>query len=89
MISRTGAFDFVDGGRTYACRVEEPHEGRPEAWWWFRVAGDDDPYAPFRADVGDTEASVHARVVAYYEERVARRGGPPRSRTGIAVRMLG
>jgi hypothetical protein len=74
MVSMTGAFHFVDGGRAYACRVEEPHGGRPEAWWWFDVAGDGNRYAPFRAAVGDTEESVRARIVAYYEERLARRG---------------
>lgn len=74
MVSMTGAFEFVDGGRAYACRVEEPHGGRPEAWWWFAVVGDEGRYAPFQADVGDTVASVRARVVAYYEGRVARRG---------------
>jgi hypothetical protein len=74
MVSMTGAFDFVDGGRSYTCRVEEPHRGRAEAWWWFDVAGDRNRYAPFRADVGDTQASVRDRIVAYYEDRIARRG---------------
>ena len=74
MVSMTGAFDFVDGGRMYKCRVEEPDRGAREAWWWFGVAGDGSRYAPFRADVGDTEASVRARVIAYYENRVTRRG---------------
>ena len=62
----TGAFDFVDGSRAYTCRVEEADGGPPEAWW-FGVAGDDNSrYAPFRADAGDTEASVCARVVLNY-----------------------
>lgn len=76
MVSMDGAFDFVDGGRAYACRVEAPHRGRAEAWWWFAVAGDPARYAPFRAAVGDTEASVRPRVVAYYEDRLARRPMP-------------
>jgi hypothetical protein len=74
MVSETGAFDFVDGGRSYTCRVEEGCKGREDAWWWFGVAGDNGRYAPFRADVGDTEASVRARIVAYYEGHLARRG---------------
>ncbi len=74
MVSMTGAFEFSDGGRNYSCRVEEAARGAREAWWWFDVGGDRSRYAPFRADVGDTEASVRERVVAYYEDRVARRG---------------
>jgi hypothetical protein len=74
MVSKAGAFDFVDGGRTYTCRVEEASGGREDAWWWFGVAGDNGRYAPFRADVGDTEDSVRARIVAYYEGHLARRG---------------
>ena len=87
MVSRAGAFEFEDGGRTYACRIEEPHQGRAEAWWWFGVAGDRHRYAPFRADVGDTPASVRARVVAYYEDRLATRGASGwQSRGGPAAR---
>jgi hypothetical protein len=66
------AFDFADNGRTYACRVEAPRGGRAEAWWWFTVSGDDARYAPFPAAADDTQDSVRSRVVAYYEERLAR-----------------
>ena len=85
MVSMNGAFDFVDSGRTYRCCVEEPSRGPREAWWWFGVKGDDSRYAPFRADVGDTEASVRARVIAYYEDRVARRGWGGRADTGASL----
>ena len=74
LVSKTGAFEFVDGGRNYSCRVEEASNGRAEAWWWFGVAGDTGRYAPFRADDGDTESSVRTRIVAYYEGHLARRG---------------
>jgi hypothetical protein len=74
MVSMTGSFEFVAGGRAYACHIEEPHLGRREAWWWFDVAGDPNRYAPFRAEVGDTEASVRSRVVEFYEDRLERRG---------------
>ena len=74
MISTRNAFDFVDSGRTYTCRVEELHRGRPEPWWWFDVSGDRSRYAPFRAEETDTESSVQDRMVAYYEDLVARRG---------------
>jgi hypothetical protein len=72
MASMQGAFAFEDGGRFYTCRVEGPHGGRPEAWWWFGVSDDASRYAPFRAAVGDTEVSVRARVIAYDAHRRAR-----------------
>jgi hypothetical protein len=75
MESTTGAFDFVDNGRTYKCRVEALTRGRSDAWWWFGVSGDDSRYAPFQATDDDTPASVRPRVVAYYEDRIARRRG--------------
>lgn len=78
MVSMRGAFDFEDDGRTYACRVEEAGHGPREAWWWFTVSGDGGRYAPFRAAVGDTEASVRPRVVAYY----ARHGRRERTERG-------
>ena len=74
MIGIGDAFDFVDSGRTYTCRVEGLHRGGPERWWWFDVSGDRSRYAPFRADTDDTESSVRSRMVAYYEDLVARRG---------------
>jgi hypothetical protein len=73
MVSTPSAFAFEDGGRCYTCRVEEAHAGRPEAWWWFGVAGDDTRYAPFQAALADTEASVRLRIVAYYGDSFARR----------------
>ena len=85
MVSMQGAFEFVDGGRKYTCRVEEPNRGPREAWWWFGVKGDDSRYAAFRADVADTETSVRQRIVAYYEDRVARRGWGGRTDQGGTV----
>lgn len=76
MASTLNVVEFVEGGRKYACRVEAPRRSQPEAWWWFRVAGDDNGYAPFRAEADDTEDSVRERVVAYYEDRISRRSLP-------------
>jgi hypothetical protein len=85
MISQKDAFDFVDGGREFNCSVEAPHEGRPEAWWWFTVEGDETRYAPFRASVGDTQESVRSGILAYYEDHCTRRGWERwRSRSGRA-----
>ncbi len=63
-------FEFEEGGRTYTCRVEEQRRDRPESWWWVDVSGDRNRYAPFRAESGDSEASVRARIVAFYEDRL-------------------
>lgn len=74
MASMRGEFAFEDGGRFYTCHVEPRRAGRSsEAWWWFGVSDDANRYAPFRAAVGDTEASVRARAVAYYGHSLARR----------------
>ena len=85
MVTTLQSFDFTDGGRVYTCHVEAPRRGRADAWWWFTVTGDAARYAPFRADADDTEASVRPRVVAYYEERLARRGGAPWQDRGDAA----
>lgn len=74
MSGTTEAFDFIDGARSYNCHIEAPRRGRPERWWWFEVQGDASRYAPFCAASDDTEASVRARIVDYYETRMARRG---------------
>lgn len=76
MISINEAFDFVEGGRTYTCRIEDLHRGAPERWWWLNVTGDRNRYAPFRAVWDDTEDSVRSRMLTYYEERLTRHGGP-------------
>lgn len=83
MIDTRSAFDFVHGGRTYTCRIEADGRDRPDPWWWFDVSGDRSRYAPFRATDGDTEVSVQGRMVAYYEDLVARRGGA--DRRGLAA----
>lgn len=69
-------FEFVDDGRKFTCRVEKPRAPRTESWWWFGVGGDGHRYAPFQADSKDTERSVSARIVAYYNEHLARRAAP-------------
>jgi hypothetical protein len=74
MIRKPESFEFVDGGRSYSCRVEQATGSRPDTWWWFDVAGDRGRYAPFRAEAEDTQASVRARIVSYYETHLERRG---------------
>ena len=69
-------FEFEDAGRTFICSVEPM---RSEGWWWFSVGSDirQQRYAPFRAGPDDTRADVQARIVAYYDEMLARRAAPP------------
>ena len=71
-----GAFQFDHGGRTYTCSVRSSRLRAADAWWWFEVSGDRQRYAPFRAAAGDTSPSVRERVVAYYEDFLARRAAP-------------
>ena len=70
-------FEFVDGERTFVCSVEKAPAAGNEAWWWFTVSTDDrQRYAPFRASARDTQKSVRERIVAYYDELLARRAAP-------------
>jgi hypothetical protein len=75
-----GPFEFSDGGRTYNCQIRPPSGSIAEAWWWFEVSGDQQWYAPFRAAGNDTKASVRARVVAFYMNRLARLAEPAAAR---------
>jgi hypothetical protein len=70
------AFEFADGDKTYRCQVRTP-SGSGEAWWWFTVSGDQQNYAPFRAEKGDTKKTVQPRVVSFYKHRLARLAEPP------------
>jgi hypothetical protein len=72
-------FSFAEGDRKYQCRVERATAGQAQAWWWFEVSGDRHRYAPFHAAAGDTDASVRARIVAYYLNLLARRSEPASS----------
>ena len=70
-------FEFVHGDRKFSCCVEGEKSAPRGAWWWFRVSSDDrHRYAPFPAVPSDTKASVKSRIVAYYEDLLARRAAP-------------
>jgi hypothetical protein len=86
---------FEDGGRTFDCRVEgrraapprgRPQKGREGAWWWFRVSGDAQRYAPFQSAAEDTPASVRSRILAYYADLLARRALPLSARRPLGRR---
>ena len=83
MIEAPSAFAFVDGDRTFTCRVEAARHAPAEAWWWFAVSTErDQRHAPFRAAATDTPRDVQARVVAYYDNLLARRAAPAQPRWG-------
>jgi hypothetical protein len=74
-------FVFVDHDRTFRCHVAPVHARSTDAWWWFDVSTEDHQrHAPFRAEDGDTPASVQARVVAYYNNLLERRAAPVQNR---------
>src|SRR5579862_1283356 len=70
------SLNFEDAGRLFACRVEEARSPNTTAWWWFTVSSDSHRYAPFHSDASDTEDSVRARIVGFYDNRLARRDAP-------------
>ena len=76
-------FAFVDADRTFTCSVEPLRRGGTDTWWWFEVSTEKHQRrAPFRAEPTDTQADVRRRVVAYYDELLARRAAPPAPRWG-------
>ena len=75
------SFAFVDADRTFTCVVEASRHARNDAWWWFQVSTEQHQrHAPFRAEADDTPDAVQARVVAYYDDLLARRAAPAPSR---------
>lgn len=81
---------FQDAGRTFTCTVAPRRASESLLWWWFSVAGGTaHRYAPFVADRDDTEESVRTRIVAYYDDHLARRAAPNVPRFGrSAVRPV-
>jgi len=75
----TKIFSFAEGDRKYQCHVERATRGQTEPWWWFEVSGDAHRYAPFHAAAGDTDTSVRARILTYYENLLVRRSEPASS----------
>lgn len=70
-------FEFWHGGRTYHCKVIELDGAASGTWWSFSLANSGDRAMPFRAEAGDTKASVTERVIAYHTNFLARRAAPP------------
>jgi hypothetical protein len=74
------AFQFEDSGRTYECSVEAPRNAPKEARWWVSISDDRQRYSPFETASSDTKSNVKARVIAFYNHRLARIAEPPQVR---------
>jgi hypothetical protein len=70
------AFEFEHGGRTYKCAAEARAGGKKEMWWWFRVSGDAQRYAPFEVVAGESRDAVATRIVAWHVALLERRSAP-------------
>lgn len=70
------AFEFEHGGRTYMCSPEARAGGKKEMWWWFRVSGDAQRYAPFEVVPGESRDAVAQRIVAWHASMLERRSAP-------------
>ena len=77
-----GDFTFEHGDRTFSCTTERRTAPPGGNWWWFSVSRDDQRYSSFEAAPGDTQASVKARVTAYYQHVLEIRARPPEPRHG-------
>jgi hypothetical protein len=74
----TDSFEFDQAGRVFTCSVEASPATGGDAWWWFRVSTERSPqrYAPFRHVESDSRTDVQSRIVAYYDDLLARRAMP-------------
>lgn len=70
------SMDFIDNDRTFTCVVAPRLAREVTLWWWFSVDGNNSRYAPFVADADESDASVRTRILAYYEDHLARRAAP-------------
>src|SRR5689334_24767539 len=66
------AFEFEHDGRTYICSPEARAGGKKEMWWWFRVSGDAQRYAPFEVVPTESRDAVAKRIVAWHAAMLER-----------------
>ena len=71
------AFEFEHDGRTYICTPEARAGGKKEMWWWFRVSGDAQRYAPFEVVAGESKDAVAKPAGIRQEWVLVRRAGRP------------
>jgi hypothetical protein len=66
----------TDEGVTLICR-SSPSPATPGTdWWWIEVAGENQRYAAFRVEPGDTPAKLKPRILTYYAQLLADRARP-------------
>ena len=67
---------FENDGRAFTCR-RGPSPATPGTnWWWMEVGGENQRYAAFRAEPGDTAKNLQPRIIAYYAQLLADRARP-------------
>ena len=77
MSSTPDRLAFADGDRAFSCSVGPRCASDASQWWWFSVSnGGTSRYAPFVAGEEDTAESVQARIIAHYDNMLARRAAP-------------
>ena len=82
-------FEFESQGKEFRCE-RGPSPATPGTlWWWLKVSGENQRYAAFRSEKGETEAKLKARVIAYYEQLLVDRARPPAPRPNWSQRKPG
>lgn len=82
------AVQFDDVGRTFTCECASSPATPGTLWWWVTVSGEVQRYAAFRAEPGDTPATLRPRVLAYYAQILADRERPRITRPTWAQRRV-
>jgi hypothetical protein len=80
------ALEFEDVGRTFTCEAASSPATPGTLWWWVSVSGENQRYAAFRVEAGDTAATLRPRVLAYYQQILADRERPRITRPTWAQR---
>jgi hypothetical protein len=70
------AVQFQDDGKTFTCEAGSSPATPGTLWWWVSVSGEEQRYAAFRKEPGDTAASLRPRILAYYAKLLADRARP-------------
>src|SRR4051812_41305726 len=66
----------TEDGVALICR-SSPSPATPGTnWWWIEVAGENQRYAAFRAESGDTAANLKPRILTYYTQLLVDRARP-------------
>jgi hypothetical protein len=78
--------EFKDGDRTFTCEAKSSPATPGTLWWWVSVTGENQRYAAFRAEDGDTQSKLRPRILAYYAQLLVDRERPREFRSHWAQR---